>query len=90
MKSLYSLILSVFLIGGCFSCSTKMSKNELTPEQQDSIAKVKQDSIKLADSVAAIEQHRADSIALVKQTTLFICLYIFLRLKIVQLYIIHG
>lgn len=67
MKSLYTLILSVFLISGCFSCSTTTSKNELTPEQQDSIAKVKQDSIKLADSIAAIEQHRADSIALAKQ-----------------------
>jgi len=67
MKSLPILILATLLVSCCFGCSNSASKSELTPEQQDSIAKVKQDSIKLADSIAAVEKFRVDSVAAAKQ-----------------------
>ena len=67
MKTLPSLILAILIAGCCFSCANNTSKTELTSEQQDSIAKAKQDSIKVADSIAAIEKFRADSIAAAKQ-----------------------
>lgn len=67
MKTLAYLIFAIITISCCFSCSNTASNQELTQEQQDSIAKIKQDSIHFADSIAAIEKFRADSIAAAKQ-----------------------
>ena len=67
MKTLPSLILAILITGCFFSCANNASKTELTPEQQDSIAKAKHDSIKVADSIASIEKFRADSIAAARQ-----------------------
>lgn len=55
------------LLVGCFSCTNRASKAELTQEQIDSIARVKQDSIRVADSIATVQRQIADSIAQVRQ-----------------------
>lgn len=67
MKTFTSLILSAVILCCCFNCSNTASKSELTQEQQDSIARATQDSIRVADSIAAIEKFKADSIAVAKQ-----------------------
>lgn len=64
---IFAYIIFVMIAACCFSCSNSASKYELTQEQQDSIAQAKQDSIHFADSIAAIEKFRADSIAAAKQ-----------------------
>lgn len=56
MKTLAYLIFAIITISCCFSCSNTASNQELTQEQQDSIAKIKQDSIHFADSIAAAKQ----------------------------------
>lgn len=62
-----SLILVISILATCWSCSGPSSTNKLSQHQIDSIARVKQDSIRAADSIAAVEKQIADSIEQVKQ-----------------------
>lgn len=57
----------LLLLVVCFGCGGNASNVQLTQEQRDSIAKVKEDSARVADSIAAVEKQIADSIALVQK-----------------------
>ncbi len=60
-------ISAVIILGVMSSCGRKSLSASLTQEQMDSIAKVKMDSTRVADSIAIVEKEKADSIALVEK-----------------------
>lgn len=66
MKKLPLLTFLLIFIG-CIGCTNTSQNPPLTQEQMDSIAKVKQDSVRLVDSIAKMERQIADSISQAKQ-----------------------
>ncbi len=62
------LCVPIFAIVGILaSCGGKSTSSALTQEQMDSIAKVKEDSTRVADSIQAVEKAKNDSIILAKK-----------------------
>lgn len=67
MKVLLTIFAAIILVGCFVGCTNISSTKRLTQEQLDSIAKVKADSVRVADSIAAVQKRRADSIAAAKK-----------------------